>query len=129
MIEKLRDRTRQGPPDALDHLLEKIHDVEDYEGLKTISQVVLDALMQREREVFLRQAGTDNKANGYITRGGWPPAWEPSSWPFHGPSRGLFQRRASPQLPPPRGGKNDVSLGIIKSHKIEENNKTSLNYC
>jgi putative transposase len=68
MMEKLRDRTRQGPPNELDRLLEKIHDVEDFEGLKTISQVVMNALMEREREVFLRRAGEGNKGNGFYPR-------------------------------------------------------------
>jgi putative transposase len=68
MQQKLRDRTRTGPPDAIDELLERIQNTEDYNGLQTINQVVLNALMEREREIFLRHAGPENKGNGFYPR-------------------------------------------------------------
>ena len=67
-MQKMRDRTRSGPPDALDALLERIQNTEDYNGLQTISQIVLNTLMERERDIFLRQASSDNKANGFYPR-------------------------------------------------------------
>lgn len=54
-----------------------------WNGLKTINQLVLNALMEREREIFLRRAGLDNKGNGFYSRDRLAQFWPfllPKSW-------------------------------------------------
>jgi transposase-like protein len=68
MMDKLRERLGDGPVNALDQVLAQIQETEDFEGLKTISRVVMNALMAREREAFLRRSGGDNKGNGFYSR-------------------------------------------------------------
>jgi putative transposase len=66
MMTTHRNSSRK--PDALDAVLDHIAGAEDYEGLRSINEIVLNALMKKERDIFLKSAGTDNKANGFYPR-------------------------------------------------------------
>lgn len=54
--------------DMLASLLEQIQQQDSFEGLKSINEAFLNALMKKERDVFLRN-NSNNKGNGFYPRG------------------------------------------------------------
>lgn len=53
-------------PDQLETMLEMINS-QDHQGLKALNEAFMNALMLKEREMFLRNNGS-NKANGFYSR-------------------------------------------------------------
>jgi putative transposase len=51
----------------LDKVLDEISKIDSREGIKTIAALLLNELMKKEREIYLRES-IDNKANGYYER-------------------------------------------------------------
>ncbi|WP_022856101.1 transposase, partial [Thermodesulfobacterium thermophilum] len=51
----------------LEKVLREISKIESKEGIKMAAALLLNALMKKEREIFLRDS-IDNKANGYYER-------------------------------------------------------------
>ncbi len=52
---------------GLKGILEEISKIDSREGIKLVSALLLNELMSKEREIYLRE-GIDNKANGYYER-------------------------------------------------------------
>ncbi len=48
---------------GLEGILEEISRIDSREGIRLISAILLNELMKKEREIYLRE-GLDNKANG-----------------------------------------------------------------
>mgnify|MGYP000160520437 FL=1 len=51
----------------LEKVLDEISKIDSREGIKTIAALLLNELMKKEREIYLRES-IDNKANGYYER-------------------------------------------------------------
>jgi len=51
----------------LDKFLEELSKIDSREGIKTIAAMLLNELMKKEREIYLRES-IENKANGYYER-------------------------------------------------------------
>jgi len=51
----------------LDKVLEELSKIDSREGIKTIAAMLLNELMKKEREIYLRES-IENKANGYYER-------------------------------------------------------------
>nr|WP_022855667.1 hypothetical protein [Thermodesulfobacterium thermophilum] len=49
----------------LERILEEFSKIDSKEGLRTLAALLLNELMKKEREIFLRNS-IDNKANGYF---------------------------------------------------------------
>ncbi|MFN3739536.1 MAG: IS256 family transposase [Thermodesulfovibrionales bacterium] len=52
---------------GLEGILEEISRIDSREGIRLVSAILLNELMKKEREIYLRE-GLDNKANGYYER-------------------------------------------------------------
>ena len=51
----------------LDKILEELSKIDSKEGIKTIASLLLNELMKKEREIYLKNS-VDNKGNGYYER-------------------------------------------------------------
>jgi putative transposase len=66
MIHQL-DNLNKEQQDLLEKLLEEINNQKTMPGLKALNEVFLNALMKKERDIYLRRS-TGNKGNGFYPR-------------------------------------------------------------